>query len=74
MQPAMVSVVQGFDKYGVGAYTCVPTVRLQKALGFKVAHTALLHPANPTLMSPLLGKRLCLRHSIAVAAAKVCMS
>ena len=28
--------MQGFDKYGVGAYTCVPTMRLQKALGFKV--------------------------------------
>lgn len=27
--------IPGFDKYGVGAYTCVPTVRLQKALGFK---------------------------------------
>ena len=29
--------VQGFDKYGVGARTSVPTTHLQKALGYKVS-------------------------------------
>ncbi len=28
--------LQGFDKYGVGAHTAVPTTHLQKALGLKV--------------------------------------
>ncbi len=29
-------VSQGFDKYGIGARTALPTPRLQAALGFKV--------------------------------------
>jgi hypothetical protein len=33
--------MQGFDKYGVGAHTAVPTTHLQKALGFKVTASAL---------------------------------
>ena len=28
--------MQGFDKYGVGAHTAVPTSHMQKALGLKV--------------------------------------
>lgn len=33
--------MQGFDKYGVGAHTAVPTSHLQKALKFKVTASAL---------------------------------
>ena len=33
--------MQGFDKYGVGAHTAVPTSHLQKALGLKVTAAAL---------------------------------
>lgn len=34
--PATVAGLQGFDKYGVGAHTAVPTSLLQKELGLKV--------------------------------------
>ena len=44
--------MQGFDKYGVGAHTAVPTTHLQKALGFKVTasalHLALVLSAQPS--------------------------
>lgn len=47
-----VLALQGFDKYGVGAHTSLPTTLLQSELGFKVIAPSLALPFAARRFSP----------------------